>query len=232
MKEDKSQDSRPESTILWEDTVPLMKQGYHKDLVDKAYSYENERILPTRDNVFASMRATSFTNTKVVIIGQDPYFNEHPQGPEAHGLAFSVRSDIPIPPSLRNIFKEVNRSIYGGEQVCVDSDLTRWATQGVLLLNASLTVVAKKPNSHVRLGWHRLTDNIIETLSLQREHLVFMLWGAFAQQKASLIDKNKHCVLMTSHPSPLSSHRGFLGSDVFLQCNKYLEKNGMPIIIW
>lgn len=218
--------------MLWEETVPLMQQGYHKELLDKAYCHEDERVFPLREHVFAAMRATSFTNTRVVIIGQDPYFNEHPQGPEAHGLAFSVRSGMPIPPSLRNIFKEINRSIYAGEQVCVDSDLTRWAAQGVLLINASLTVVAKKPNSHARLGWHRLTDNIIETLSLQREHLVFMLWGAFAQQKESLVDCSKHCVLMTSHPSPLSAHRGFLGSDIFLRCNNYLETNGIAAITW
>lgn len=219
---------------LWEETVPLMQQGYHRSLLKKAYeSGGNIKVFPLRENVFAAMRQTSFGDTKVVIIGQDPYFNEHPgKGPEAHGLCFSVRKGIPIPPSLRNILQEVNRSVYGGEPVSQDSDLTRWARQGVLLLNASLTVIAKRPNSHVKLGWHTLTDNIIETLSQKKENLVFMLWGAFAQKKAPLIDQTKHLVLATTHPSPLSAHRGFLGSNVFVKCNRYLEKTGQKPIEW
>lgn len=179
------------------------------------------------------MRQTSLAETRVVIIGQDPYFNEHPgKGPEAHGLCFSVKSGIPIPPSLRNILHEVNTSIYGGKQVSVESDLTRWAVQGVLLLNASLTVIAGQPNSHVGLGWHQLTDDIIETISRKKSKVVFMLWGAFAQKKAALIDREKHLVLATSHPSPLSAHKGFLGSGVFVRCNQYLTENGFPPIKW
>ncbi|WP_457576541.1 uracil-DNA glycosylase [Desulfomarina sp.] len=219
---------------LWEETVPLMQQGYHRSLLKKAYeSGGNIKVFPLRENVFAAMRQTSFGDTKVVIIGQDPYFNEHPgKGPEAHGLCFSVREGIPIPPSLRNILQEVNRSVYDGKPVSQDSDLTRWARQGVLLLNASLTVIAKRPNSHVKLGWHTLTDSIIETLSQKKENLVFMLWGAFAQKKTPLIDQTKHLVLATTHPSPLSAHRGFLGSDVFVKCNTYLEKTGQKPIQW
>ncbi len=219
---------------LWEETVPLMRQGYHRSLLKKAYeSGGNIKVFPLRENVFAAMRQTSFGDTRVVIIGQDPYFNEHPgKGPEAHGLCFSVREGIPIPPSLRNILQEVNRSVYSGKPVSRDSDLTRWARQGVLLLNASLTVIAKRPNSHVKLGWHTLTDNIIETLSQKKENLVFMLWGAFAQKKAALIDQTKHLVLATTHPSPLSAHRGFLGSNVFVKCNRYLEKTGQKPIEW
>jgi uracil-DNA glycosylase len=225
----------PLQVALWEDSVSLMQQGMHKALVVKAYEEAGNRykVFPVRENVFAAMRQTSLEDVRVVIIGQDPYFNEHPgKGPEAHGLCFSVKKGIPVPPSLRNILLEVNNSVYKAEKVSVDSDLTRWADQGALLLNASLTVIAKKPNSHASLGWHTLTDNIIETISERKKHVVFMLWGAFAQKKTALIDRRKHLVLETSHPSPLSAHRGFLGSGVFVKCNDYLEKNGFQKINW
>jgi len=220
---------------LWEENVPAMRQGYHRELVQKAYELtpQGVKVFPAREHVFAAFRQTSLDDTRVVIIGQDPYFNEHPgKGPEAHGLCFSVREGIPVPPSLRNILKEVNESLYGGEKISINSDLTRWAVQGVLMINASLTVLAKRPNSHVKLGWHKLTDSIIETISLEREHVVFMLWGAFAQKKIALIDQTKHLVLATSHPSPLSAHRGFLGSGVFVKCNSYLQKTGQQEITW
>jgi uracil-DNA glycosylase len=221
--------------MLWEEHVPLMRQGLHKELVKLAFadSASGRKVYPARENVFAAMRQTSLGATRVVIIGQDPYFNEHPgRGPEAHGLCFSVKNDIPVPPSLRNILLEVNASVYSGRQVSTDSDLSRWAAQGVLLLNASLTVIAKQPNSHADLGWHQLTDNIIETISRKKVHVVFMLWGAFAQKKAALIDRQKHLVLATSHPSPLSAHKGFLGSGVFVRCNQYLIANGCRPIVW
>jgi len=220
---------------LWEDNVPAMLQKHHWEVVQKAYSSasKNVKIFPSRENVFAAMRQTSLEDTKVVIIGQDPYFNEHPgKGPEAHGLCFSVRKGIPVPPSLRNILKEVNQSLYDGKPVSQDSDLTRWATQGVLLINASLTVIAKRPNSHATIGWHEITDSIIETISLKKESVVFMLWGAFAQKKTSLIDQKKHLILATSHPSPLSAHRGFLGSGVFVKCNNFLKKTDQLPINW
>ena len=220
---------------LWEETVPMMVRGVHKELREKAYSSasNNQAVYPAREHVFASMQRTSFAETKVVIIGQDPYFNAHPgKGPEAHGLCFSVREGIPVPPSLRNILKEINDSVYSGKQVSIKSDLTRWADQGVLLLNASLTVVARKPNSHANLGWHNLTDNIIETIAEKKSNVVFMLWGAFAQKKKALIDSKKHLILATSHPSPLSAHRGFLGSGVFLRCNDYLKKHNLQEICW
>jgi len=223
------------SAVLWEESVPLMQQGLHKELVKRAYEGggSGNRVFPLRENVFASMRLTSLPSTKVVIIGQDPYFNEHSgKGPEAHGLCFSVKDGIPIPPSLRNILQEVNDSVYDGRKVSVDSDLTRWAKQGVLLLNASLTVMAKRPNSHANLGWHKLTDNIIETISREKDHVVFMLWGAFAQKKAPLIDRRRHLILATSHPSPLSAHRGFLGSGVFVKCNEYLQDHRQRPIEW
>jgi uracil-DNA glycosylase len=220
---------------LWEDNVPLLKEGRHKEIIRKAYEVTapGTKVFPLRENVFAAMRITGFKDVKVVIIGQDPYFNEHEEkGPEAHGLCFSVKEGIPIPPSLRNILLEVNNSIYGGEKLSVGSDLTRWAEQGVLLLNASLTVIKKKPNSHSGLGWHAITDSIIETIAQHKTNVVFMLWGAFAQKKQALIDPAKHCVLATSHPSPLSAHRGYLGSNIFAKCNDYLKANKKPEIIW
>lgn len=220
---------------LWEENVPLLQSGFHKELIIKAYEETPKgiKVFPPRENVFDSMRLTSFASTRVVIIGQDPYFNEHPgKGPEAHGLCFSVKEGIPMPPSLRNILKEINDSVYKGQIENGSTDLTRWATQGVLLLNASLTVIKKKPNSHVSLGWHRLTDSIIETISQKKEHVVFMLWGAFAQKKTALIDGKKHLILATSHPSPLSASRGFLGSGVFIKCNEYLVQKGYEPIKW
>lgn len=221
--------------MLWEEAVPLMRQGYHKELVRKAYdqTLNGQKVYPPKENVFDALRIARLDTLKVVIIGQDPYFNEHPgKGPEAHGLCFSVRKGIPEPPSLRNILKEINDSLYGGRPVSVDSDLTRLARQGVLLLNASLTVIAKQPNSHAALGWHKLTDDIIRTISENREHVVFMLWGAFAQKKAHLIDSSRHLVLQTSHPSPLSAHKGFLGSNIFVRCNEYLLRHGITPVEW
>ncbi len=225
---------QPES-MLWEERVLLMRQGLHRKLVKLAYETpsSHKKVFPDRENVFSAMRQTSLKATRVVIIGQDPYFNEHPgKGPEAHGLCFSVKSGIPIPPSLRNILQEVNACVYEGKSLSVESDLSRWAVQGVLLLNASLTVLAGEPNSHAGLGWHQLTDDIIATISKEKNNIVFMLWGAFAQKKTALIDQGKHLVLATSHPSPLSAHKGFLGSGVFLRCNQYLIENSLPPITW
>lgn len=221
--------------MLWEEQVDLLRQGVHKELIIQAYgeAARGRKVYPPRERVFDAMRITEFSRVKVVILGQDPYINEHPQlGPEAHGLCFSVKEGIPAPPSLKNIFQEIDNSLHGGVRREVSTDLTRWAKQGVLLLNASLTVIAKQSNSHAHLGWHALTDNIIETISAHKEHVVFMLWGAFAQKKAALIDLHKHLVLKTSHPSPLSAHRGFLGSGVFVKCNNYLKKNGLEQIDW
>ncbi len=221
--------------MLWEEQVDLLRQGVHRELIIQAYgeAARGRKVYPPRERVFDAMRITDFSRVKVVILGQDPYINEHPQlGPEAHGLCFSVKEGIAAPPSLKNIFQEIDNSLHGGVRREVSTDLTRWAEQGVLLLNASLTVIAKQSNSHAHLGWHAVTDNIIETISERKEHVVFMLWGSFAQKKAALIDLNKHLVLKTSHPSPLSAHRGFLGSGVFVKCNNYLKKNGIKQINW
>jgi uracil-DNA glycosylase len=219
---------------LWEKTVPLMEEGYHIELRNQAYgsASEGSKVYPPPELVFNTMRLVPFDDVKVVIIGQDPYINECDGIAEAHGLCFSVKKGIPAPPSLKNIFKEINRSIYGDEQKDFSTDLTRWSKQGVLLLNASLTVIAGRSNSHAKLGWHKLTDDIITTLSEKREGVVFMLWGAFAQKKESLINKSKHKIIKTSHPSPLSAHRGFLGSGVFVNCNSYLTANNKKPIEW
>jgi uracil-DNA glycosylase len=219
---------------LWEETIPLMQGGYHKKIRNQAYgpASNGQKVYPPPDLVFNAMRLTPFDEVKVVILGQDPYINEFRNVPEAHGLCFSVKEGIPVPPSLKNIFKEIRDSIYQGQPLEFSTDLTRWATQGVLLLNASLSVVAGRSNSHAGLGWHELTDNIIETISDQTENVVFMLWGAFAQKKTPLIDGRKHLILKTSHPSPLSAHRGFLGSGVFVKCNSYLEEHGQKSIEW
>ncbi|SHO46916.1 uracil-DNA glycosylase [Desulfopila aestuarii] len=221
--------------MLWEEQVPMLRQGVHKELLNKAFGPASmgRKVYPPRELVFQAMRITAFDLVKVVIIGQDPYFNEHRDvGPEAHGLCFSVREGVPMPPSLRNIFQEINTTIYRGKPGRTKTDLTDWAEQGVLLINASLTVIAGQPNSHASLGWHELTDNIIEAVSEQREHVVFMLWGAFAQKKERLIDANKHLILKTSHPSPLSAHRGFLGSGIFVRCNEYLVKHQIEPVVW
>ncbi len=219
----------------WEKTIPLMKNGYHKKLIKKAYgktSKGKKNVFPPEELVFNALELTPFKKVKCVIIGQDPYINQWDGIPEAHGLSFSVKEGVPVPPSLKNIFKEIGSSIYKGKPPVFSSDLTRWAKQDILLLNSSLTVVEKKSNSHANLGWHKLTDEIIETISLKKRNIVFMLWGAFAQKKESLIDKDKHCVLKTSHPSPLSAYRGFTGSGVFLKCNNYLLKNGLKPVVW
>lgn len=220
--------------MLWEEQVPLLKEGFHKKLVQIAYgpAARGVKVYPPRELVFNAMRITQFLKVRVVILGQDPYFNEHQGRSEAHGLCFSVREGIPAPPSLKNIFKEINRSLYDDHERQGTTDLTRWAEQGVLLLNASLTVMAKQPNSHANIGWHRLTDDIIKTISSKRTDIVFMLWGAFAQKKSALIDPAKHLVLKTSHPSPLSAHRGFLGSNIFVKCNSYLTEKGYSPIDW
>lgn len=225
----------PVSEILWEEQVPLLRQGVHRELLKKAFgpAANGQKVYPPRDLVFQAMRETPFNAVKVVILGQDPYFNAHQTlGPEAHGLCFSVREGVPVPPSLRNIFQEINTTIYKGKPGRSRSDLTDWARQGVLLLNASLTVIAGRPNSHAGLGWHELTDNIIQAVSDQREHVVFMLWGSFAQKKERLIDPARHLILKTSHPSPLSAHRGFLGSRVFVRCNEYLSRHQIKPVLW
>ncbi|MGC9347358.1 MAG: uracil-DNA glycosylase [Anaerolineae bacterium] len=219
------------STCLatWTEAVPLMQKGYHRKLLDEVDALRESRVIyPPPGRVLRALEATPFEAVKVVIVGQDPY---HGDG-QADGLAFSVPEGITMPPSLRNIFQEISDDVYNAEPRDFSTDLSRWAEQGVLLLNASLTVEAGKAGSHRDLGWMRLTDEIIARLSIGREHLVFMLWGRFAQSKAPLIDDDRHLVLQAPHPSPLSAYRGFFGCAHFSQANAYLAQHHMAPIEW
>lgn len=188
--------------------------------------YRTKQIFPPAKLIFNAFEHTPFNKVKVVILGQDPY---HGDG-QAHGLSFSVVEGIRQPPSLVNIFKEINRDL--GVPVPKSGDLTRWANQGVLLLNATLTVQAHIAGSHQKKGWEQFTDAAIAKLAQERENIVFILWGAYAQKKAALIDANKHCILRSVHPSPLSAHNGFFGNNHFSETNKYLESKGIQPIEW
>jgi uracil-DNA glycosylase len=185
-----------------------------------------KRIYPPGPEIFAAFEHTPFDAVRVVIIGQDPY---HGPG-QAHGLCFSVRPDVRIPPSLDNMFKEIHRDldIARPDHGC----LTPWADQGVLLLNSVLTVEDGRAGSHQKMGWEGFTDAVIETLDREREGLVFLLWGAYAQRKGRLIDSNRHCVLQSVHPSPLSAYRGFIGCGHFSAANHWLEARGQQPIDW
>ncbi|BBB24148.1 uracil-DNA glycosylase [Isorropodon fossajaponicum endosymbiont JTNG4] len=183
-------------------------------------------IFPHSKNWFKAFELTAFDKVKVIILGQDPY---HGLG-QAHGLSFSVVQGVKKPPSLGNIFKELHGDL--NIKPSQSGDLTHWATQGVLLLNSVLTVEAHQAASHANQGWEVFADGIIKTLSEQRQHLVFMLWGAYAQKKATFIDKDKHLILTTTHPSPLSAHRGFLGCRHFSKANDYLKMHNQQVINW
>ncbi len=185
-----------------------------------------KRIYPPGAEIFAALDATPFPQVKAVIIGQDPY---HGPG-QAHGLCFSVRPGLPVPPSLHNIYKEIADDI--GMKPPDHGYLMAWAERGVLLLNAVLTVEAGRAGSHQGKGWEGFTDHIIQRLNDQREGLVFFLWGSYAQRKGALIDRQRHCVLRAPHPSPLSAHRGFFGCGHFGKCNRYLAKTGKAPIDW
>jgi uracil-DNA glycosylase len=188
--------------------------------------YQTRRCFPPAGLIFNAFDSCPFDKVRVVIIGQDPY---HEEG-QAMGLSFSVPEGVPVPPSLVNIYKEINRDL--GIPIPASGDLRRWAEQGVLLLNATLTVEAHKAASHQGKGWEELTDAAIAALNSRREHIVFMLWGSYAQRKGQFIDRRKHLVLQTSHPSPLSVYRGFAGCGHFSAANNYLIKNGLPPIQW
>ncbi len=183
-------------------------------------------IYPAPENIFAAFAACPFESVKVVIIGQDPY---HGKG-QANGLCFAVPEGVTIPPSLRNIFKEIESDL--GINPVQNGDLTRWAKQGVLLLNATLTVRANAAGSHQKKGWEEFTDAVIKALSEKREGLVFLLWGNYARKKGTHIDRNKHVVLESAHPSPLSAHAGFFGNKHFSKANEYLKKQNKPEINW
>lgn len=204
-------------------------KDYFKTLTDAVRSeYANPafKVYPPAKEIFAAFDSSAFDNTKVVIIGQDPY---HGPG-QANGLCFSVNPGVPFPPSLLNIFKEVQSDT--GAPIPKDGDLSRWAKQGVLLLNSSLTVREHQPKSHSSLGWEKFTDAAVHRLAEEKENLVFILWGSDAIRKGSFIDRNKHLVLTSPHPSPLSAHRGFFGNHHFSKTNNYLTEHGKTPIEW
>ena len=188
--------------------------------------YATKTVYPSMYDIFNALKWTPYKDTKIVIIGQDPYHGVN----QAHGLAFSVKKGIAIPPSLVNIYKELNRSL--GCYIPNNGYLEKWARQGVLLLNASLTVIKDRANSHSAIGWEIFTDDVIRCLNERTEPVIFLLWGSFAAKKAAFIDKKRHYVLTAPHPSPLSAHRGFFGCNHFKTANEILVKNGKEPIDW
>lgn len=213
----------------WNETISNMKKSVD---LDKISAFINEQkakgktVLPSESLIFNALKACSLDQLKVVILGQDPY--HHPG--QAHGLSFSVPHGVKIPPSLRNIYKELANDL--GLNIPNHGNLSSWADQGVLLINAVLTVNAFEPASHKEAGWEAFTDALIEEISKEKENIVFMLWGKFSMSKSSLIDTSKHLVLEAAHPSPFSAHRGFFGCKHFSKANKYLVKKGLEPIDW
>lgn len=210
----------------------VLKDEFEKEYFRKLTSFVKAEysgqspIYPPAKLIFNAFDHCPFNKVKVVILGQDPY---HGAG-QANGLCFSVNKGIPIPPSLLNIFKEIEQDT--GTPVPQDGDLTRWSEQGVLLLNATLTVRASQAGSHQKRGWEEFTDAAIRQLSTMRENIVFILWGSYAQKKGAFIDRNRHLVLTSPHPSPLSAYQGFFGNHHFSRANEYLKEHGQKPIIW
>jgi uracil-DNA glycosylase len=200
---------------------------YFSELTEFAKNeYSTHTIYPPGKQIFNAFEKCPFDNVKIVILGQDPY---HGPG-QAHGLCFSVQEDIAFPPSLKNIFKEINNDL--GIPIPSSGNLEKWAQQGVFLLNATLTVRAANAGSHQNKGWETFTDAVIHKLAEEKEDLVFILWGAYAQKKGAFIDPNKHLVLKSVHPSPLSAHRGFFGTKHFSKANNYLTEHNKEPIKW
>jgi uracil-DNA glycosylase len=188
--------------------------------------YQHNTVYPPGKEIFRAFDYVDFHDLKVVIIGQDPY---HGPG-QANGLCFSVHEGVGMPPSLKNIFKEIQHDL--GKPIPKNGELERWARQGVLLLNATLTVRASSPGSHQNKGWESFTDAVIRKISDEKSNIVFLLWGAYAQKKGEIIDRNKHLVLMSAHPSPFSADRGFFGCKHFSKTNEYLKSKGIKEIDW
>ncbi len=212
----------------WDDKLKIVweSDGFKRFLNIIKKEYDTKTIFPPKNYVFEALKRTPYENVKVVIMGQDPYHGEH----EAHGLSFSVQKGIKLPPSLRNIYKELEDDL--GCKPVLDGDLTKWANEGVLLLNAVLTVEKDKPASHRGLGWERLTDYIIKVLNEKEEPIVFILWGNFAKEKKKYITNPKHLIIESAHPSPFSANYGFFGSHPFSQANEFLKKAGIKPIDW
>ena len=207
--------------------APEFEKDYFVQLTDFVRNeYAHTTVYPPGRLIFNAFNLCPFDRVKVVIIGQDPY---HGPG-QAHGLCFSVNDGIAFPPSLQNIFKEIQADL--GKPIPTSGNLTRWAEQGVLMLNATLTVRAHAAGSHQRRGWEEFTDAAIRALNNEREHLVFILWGAYAQKKGAFIDRSRHLVLTSAHPSPLSAHNGFFGNHHFSLTNDYLRAHGQTPIDW
>ena len=212
----------------WKEPLsPLFNDEKYKQLrsflIDE---YRNRVIYPDMHDLYNCFRFTTFQDLRVVLLGQDPYHNVG----QAHGLCFSVQDGIPFPPSLVNIFKELKNDL--GYDVPKSGNLTKWAKEGVLLMNTSLTVREHQPNSHAKCGWSWFTDSVIKIISEQKENVVFILWGGNARSKKPLIDTKKHFIIESAHPSPLSAYNGFFGSKPFSRTNNYLEANGLPPIDW
>lgn len=212
----------------WRDKLSdEFKKDYFYDLVAFVKSeYQKYRVFPPGPKIFNAFDHCNFDDLRVVIIGQDPYHGPH----QAHGLSFSVEKGVKTPPSLVNIFKEISDDLQ--KPMPTHGNLERWADQGVLLLNATLTVRANSPGSHQNKGWEVFTDAVIRKVSEEKQHVVFLLWGAYAQKKALLIDGSKHLILQSAHPSPFSVHRGFFGNKHFSKTNAYLEEHGKGSIDW
>ena len=203
------------------------ERPYFHELVEFVKSeYSRYKVYPPGQEIFSAFDHCPFTNVKVVIIGQDPY---HGPG-QANGLCFSVHDNIKKPPSLVNIFQEINQDL--GKPIPESGNLERWAGQGVLLLNATLTVRAASPGSHQDKGWETFTDAVIKKVSDEKENVVFILWGAYAQKKGSIIAPSKHCILKSPHPSPYSADRGFFGNRHFSKTNDFLKQQGLKSIAW
>lgn len=217
--------------ILQNDWDDVLRPLFHSELYSKIREflkkeYFTKTIYPKMEDLFNCFRLTPYNKVKVVILGQDPYHNKG----QAHGLCFSVKEGVPVPPSLVNIYKEISNEY--GVEVKPKGDLTPWAKQGVLLLNTVLTVRENQPNSHKDCGWTAFTDEVIKTLNNHEKPIVFLLWGANARSKKNLIDRSKHLVLECAHPSPLSAYNGFFGCDHFTQTNRFLIENDLEPIKW
>ncbi len=214
----------------WQEAIGAEKaQPYFRQILThvRAERESGQTVYPPAADVFNAFKYTEFADVKVVILGQDPYHNEG----QAHGLAFSVREGVAVPPSLVNIYKELADDI-AGFSVPPHGCLTRWAEQGVLLLNTVLTVRAHRAHSHADLGWETFTDRVVAQINAGRENVVFMLWGSHAQKKGAMIDRSHHLVLSAPHPSPLSAYRGFFGCRHFSRANAYLAAHGITPIDW
>ena len=212
----------------WDEMIQeeFQKEYYIKLREFLSKEYQENTIYPPAEDLFNALRYSSYSDTKVVILGQDPY---HEPG-QAHGLCFSVQDGVPFPPSLINIFKEIQDDL--GHPVPTTGNLIRWADQGVLLLNATLTVRAHQAGSHQNRGWETFTDAVIHRLAAERSHIVYILWGSYAQKKGAFIDSSRNLVLKSAHPSPLSAYRGFFGNKHFSKANDYLIATGQTPIEW